>query len=228
VTVDNNDNDYDDPSPSSFIHVTIGDGVTHVVPVFDGFVPQNLIRRLDVAGRHVTQVLQLLLYLYSPGCLHMPILTMQCSVERINCNAHRLMMDFFGCFGCISDIKIYSTCSESSVPIGPDVTLCDYVLQYMIKLLMLRGYAFNSSADFDTVRQIKEKLCYVASDIHVERKLALETTCLMEAYTLPDGKVIRLGRERFEAPECLFNPSLGITPCSVLSVERIDGPMDCE
>ena len=37
--------------------VDTGDGVTHVVPVFDGFVPQNLIRRLDVAGRHVTQVI---------------------------------------------------------------------------------------------------------------------------------------------------------------------------
>lgn len=114
--------------------VDTGDGVTHVVPVFDGFVPQNLIRRLDVAGRHVTQ--------------------------------------------------------------------------YMIKLLMLRGYAFNRTADFDTVRQIKEKLCYVAIDINAERKLALETTCLMENYTLPDGKVIKVGRERFEAAECLFNPSL--------------------
>ncbi len=30
----------------------------------------------------------------------------------------------------------------------------------------------------------------------------------MENYTLPDGRVIKLGRERFEAPECLFNPSL--------------------
>mmetsp|Transcript_25485 Transcript_25485/g.35072 ORF Transcript_25485/g.35072 Transcript_25485/m.35072 type:complete len:267 (+) Transcript_25485:406-1206(+) len=114
--------------------VDTGDGVTHVVPVYDGFVPQNLIRRLDVAGRHVTQ--------------------------------------------------------------------------YLIKLLMLRGYAFNRTADFDTVRQIKEKLCYVAMDIQSERKLALETTCLMENYTLPDGKVIKLGRERFEAPECLFNPTL--------------------
>jgi actin-related protein 2 len=114
--------------------VDTGDGVTHVVPVYDGFVPQHLIRRLDVAGRHVTS--------------------------------------------------------------------------YMIKLLMLRGYAFNRSADFDTVRQIKEKLCYVAYDINQERKLALETTCLMESYTLPDGRVIKLGRERFEAPECLFNPSL--------------------
>jgi hypothetical protein len=54
---------------------------------------------------------------------------------------------------------------------------------------MLRGYAFNRTADFDTVRQIKEKLCYVAIDIDAERKLALETTCLMENYTLPDGKV---------------------------------------
>lgn len=114
--------------------VDTGDGVTHVVPVYEGYVPQHLIRRLDVAGRHVTS--------------------------------------------------------------------------YLIKLLMLRGYAFNRTADFDTVRQIKEKLCYVAHDINQERKLALETTCLMENYTLPDGRVIKLGRERFEAPECLFNPSL--------------------
>lgn len=35
--------------------VDTGDGVTHVVPVFDGFVPQQLIRRLDVAGRHITR-----------------------------------------------------------------------------------------------------------------------------------------------------------------------------
>eukprot|EP01038_Epipyxis_sp_PR26KG_P011319 gene11319-15182_t len=114
--------------------VDTGDGVTHIVPVYEGFVPGNLMRRLDVAGRHITQ--------------------------------------------------------------------------YLIKLLMLRGYAFNRTADFDTVRQIKEKLCYVSMDIMDERKLAQETTCLMENYTLPDGKVIKLGRERFEAPEALFNPSL--------------------
>jgi actin-related protein 2 len=30
----------------------------------------------------------------------------------------------------------------------------------------------------------------------------------METYTLPDGRVIKLGRERFEAPEAMFNPSL--------------------
>jgi actin-related protein 2 len=114
--------------------VDSGDGVTHVVPVYDGFVPQNLIRRLDVAGRHVTR--------------------------------------------------------------------------YLIKLLLLRGYAFNRTADFETVRQIKEKFCYVAHDIAVERRLAQETTVLEATHTLPDGRVIKIGRERFEAPEALFDPSL--------------------
>lgn len=55
---------------------------------------------------------------------------------------------------------------------------------------------------------IKEKLCYTAYDINQERRLAQETTVLVEPYTLPDGRVIKVGQERFEAPEALFNPSL--------------------
>jgi actin-related protein 2 len=34
-----------------------GDGVTHVVAVYDGFELSNLTRRLDVAGRHITRYL---------------------------------------------------------------------------------------------------------------------------------------------------------------------------
>lgn len=113
--------------------VDSGDGVTHIIPVFDGFALPHLTKRLDVAGRDITEQL--------------------------------------------------------------------------IKLLLLRGYSFNRTADFDTVRQIKEKLCYVGYDLEMEKKLALETTVLVEQYTLPDGRVIRVGAERFEAPEVLFNPS---------------------
>jgi len=114
--------------------VDSGDGVTHIVPVYEGFALPHLTRRLDVAGRDVTR--------------------------------------------------------------------------YLIKLLLLRGYAFNRTADFETVRQIKEKLCYVGYDLQLETKLAQETTVLVENYTLPDGRVIKVGSERFEAPEALFQPQL--------------------
>lgn len=110
-----------------------GDGVSHVIPVFEGYGLPNIIQRLNVAGRHVTRQL--------------------------------------------------------------------------ISLLQLRGYSLNRSADFDTARQIKEKLAYVGYDLAVERRLALETTTLVKPFELPDGRIIKVGRERFECAEVLFDPS---------------------
>lgn len=60
-----------------------GDGVTHVVPVVDGFAFPHLTKRLNVAGRHVTS--------------------------------------------------------------------------HLVDLLLRRGYAFNRSADMDTVRQARSE-----------------------------------------------------------------------
>jgi len=114
--------------------VDSGDGVTHIVPVWEGIVPPTLIKRLNVAGRHITR--------------------------------------------------------------------------HLIKLLQLRGYAFNRTADFETVRQIKEELCYIGYDLDIEKRLALETTTLVQSYTLPDGRVIKLANERYEASEVLFQPHL--------------------
>ena len=70
--------------------------------------------------------------------------------------------------------------------------------------MLLRGYSFNRTADFETVREIKEKLCYVAYDLEAERQLARNTTTCIAKYSLPDGSTIKIGRERFEAPEALF------------------------
>ena len=81
-----------------------------------------------------------------------------------------------------------------------------HVTNYLTKLLLIRGYAFNSTADFETVREIKEKLCYVSNNLEQDRALARDTTVLDMEYTLPDNTTITIGRERFEAPECLFNP----------------------
>lgn len=61
----------------------------------------------------------------------------------------------------------------------------------MCQLLLLRGYAFNHSADFETVRMIKEKLCYVGYNIEQEQKLALETTVLVESYTVSISSVLK-------------------------------------
>ncbi|KAI4185834.1 MAG: hypothetical protein L6R41_003881 [Letrouitia leprolyta] len=119
---------------SSGVVVDSGDGVTHIVPVYESTVLTHHTKRLDVAGRDVTRNL--------------------------------------------------------------------------IALLLRRGYALNRTADFETVRQIKEKLCYVSYDLELDQRLSEDTTVLVESYTLPDGRVIRVGSERFEAPECLFQPHL--------------------
>ncbi len=48
--------------------VDTGDGVTHAVPVWDGFVNPTLISRLDVAGRHITRLLFFLISM--KNCRH--------------------------------------------------------------------------------------------------------------------------------------------------------------
>lgn len=83
--------------------------------------------------------------------------------------------------------------------------------EHLCGLLARRGYAFNpqSTADLEIVRDIKEKVCYVSSNLGKERKLARETTLIDMDYTLPDKSVIRIGAERFEAAEILFDSSAG-------------------
>lgn len=48
-----------------------------------------------------------------------------------------------------------------------------HVTTHLVELLLRRGYAFNRSADFDTVRQMKEKLCYVACDYQKEVQVSI-------------------------------------------------------
>eukprot|EP01084_Bolivina_argentea_P316958 549493_1 len=56
---------------------------------------------------------------------------------------------------------------------------------------------------------IKEKLSYVAKDFDCEMKnyAQISNECEKD-YELPDGKIIRLGNERFRCPEVLFKPYL--------------------
>ena len=52
--------------------VDSGDGVTHICPVVEGFGLSNLTRRLDVAGRDITNYLIKLLFLRGYGESHSP------------------------------------------------------------------------------------------------------------------------------------------------------------
>ncbi len=79
---------------------------------------------------------------------------------------------------------------------------------WMQKILKDNDYNFDTSAEKEIVRDMKEKLCYVAEDYEEELKKAQAGTELEKTYTLPDGNICAFAVQRFKTPEYLFNPTL--------------------
>ncbi|KAJ1835265.1 centractin- actin- protein of the dynactin complex [Coemansia sp. RSA 2706] len=119
---------------------------------------------------------------------------------------------------------------------GRDVT------EYLQVLLQKAGHNFFTSAEKEIVRQIKERLCYVALDAAKEEKelaavagtrlgsvgMGTDARPRSDMFKLPDGNLISLGHERFRAPEILFQPDIigleypGIHQVVADSISRAD------
>ena len=131
---------------STGLVVDSGDGVTHTVPVFEGFSIPHAIEKMEIAGRVITE--------------------------------------------------------------------------YAQKLLLESGRSFTSTAELEIVKDIKEKLAFVAQDYDAEFAAAASSSELDQQFTLPDKSMITVkGTTRMQIPELIFKPDLNGKSC--MSVQAL-------
>jgi actin len=86
------------------------------------------------------------------------------------------------------------------------------ISDYLEKLLVEKGHSFNGSAK-RFVRDIQEKSAAIRTELHEVKQPAAEVQPgeqdpELMSFQLPDGQKIELLKERYQAPEILFQPTL--------------------
>ncbi|XP_078499780.1 alpha-centractin [Lissotriton helveticus] len=98
------------------------------------------------------------------------------------------------------------------------------VSRFLRLYLRKEGYDFHTTSEFEIVKMIKERACYLS--INPQKDETLETE--KAQYYLPDGSTIEIGPARFRAPELLFRPDMigeeceGIHEVLVFAIQKSD------
>ena len=78
------------------------------------------------------------------------------------------------------------------------------------------------------MREVKEKLAYIALDFDTEMKEATKSPDKEKTYELPDGNIITVDSERFSCSEVLLQPSFVGKEASGTHVTTFLSSMKCD
>ena len=101
-------------------------------------------------------------------------------------------------------IPIHEQFILSKATIRLDMAGCD-ITEYLAKILSERNHRFSSTAKREIVREIKEKLSFVALDFGNEMKAALTGKKYKKLYELPSGSRINLAMSASLVLSLYFN-----------------------
>ena len=99
------------------------------------------------------------------------------------------------------------------------------LIHYLMEMMNKSGHTFATTTDREVAREIKESLCCLSPDYD---KGIISNTFEEKSHVLPDGRSITLGKERFQCPEALFNPSLFNVKLPGIHKLLFDSLMECD
>jgi len=102
-----------------------------------------------------------------------------------------------------------------------------HLTEHMAKILAQSNQIFKNP-DLEVIRDIKEKVTSVSLNIAYEIQREQTLHCALgKPYELQDGRVIRIGNERYKCPEALFVPSLIGLECQGIHTLIYNAIMRC-